>query len=148
MFSLTRGFKQWMKTTTLVVLVTWFFLEENKHKWVKIKPFCFEKSWIFHLKWDFILLSTFFLFVCVKSRALNTSFYREKTKKKSSQFSVQQESQKKVPWFVPSSLPFQSSTQLLVISKADAPAPRHPGTEAPTGASQPLDKKNLLGNAQ
>lgn len=64
MFSLTRGFKRWMKTTTLVVLVTWFFLEENKHKWVKIKPFCFEKSWILHLKWDFILLYTFFfLFV-------------------------------------------------------------------------------------
>lgn len=35
-----------MKTviTLLLVLVTWFFLEEDKHEWVKIKLFSFAEE--------------------------------------------------------------------------------------------------------
>lgn len=68
-FSLSNGFIQRMKTiiTLLLVLVTWFFLEEDKHEGIKIKPFVFflKKTGIFYLKWDSVLIYTFC--VCVKS---------------------------------------------------------------------------------
>lgn len=77
-FSLSNGFIQRMKTiiTLLLVLVTWFFLEEDKHEGIKIKPFVFFWRKLEFSIWNEIL-SWYTLFVYVLSlysRALSTSF--------------------------------------------------------------------------
>lgn len=102
-FSLSRGFIQWMKTiiTLLLVLVTWFFLEEDKHEGIKIKPFVFFWRKLEFSIWSEIL-SWYTHFLCVfslYSRALSASFNMGGGRGvgwwKSSQFLIQKGSQKK-----------------------------------------------------
>lgn len=100
-----------MKTiiALLLVLVTWFFLEEDKHEQVKIKPFCLAEenlNFLFEIRF-YLDIDGVFLVLSLYSRAMSASFNVEKKKKKSLQFLVQQGSQKKkVSRFLPSSLPF------------------------------------------
>lgn len=75
-----------MKTiiALLLVLVTWFFLEEDKHEQVKIKPFCLAEenlNFLFEIRF-YLDIDGVFLVLSLYSRAMSASFNVGKKKKK------------------------------------------------------------------